>query len=80
MKVIVPCKVALLVVVILLFCSLLVLVEAAKSAREDTSGADATPSSHGNDLYATKEDEHLDEGDSLAVDYTPARKRTPIHN
>ncbi|KAA8537938.1 hypothetical protein F0562_027482 [Nyssa sinensis] len=78
MKTVVSCKVALLVA-IFLFCFIsVVVVNEARGIRTDTGGAGARHSSQSN-LYVVKEDEYLEE-DSMAVDYTPARKKTPIHN
>ncbi|KAK9270923.1 hypothetical protein L1049_026510 [Liquidambar formosana] len=79
MKPIVPCKVALLVA-LFFFSILLVVVEAEQISRTDTThGADASRSSH-DELFAMEGDGYRGEGDLVAMDYSPARKKTPIHN
>lgn len=48
--------------------------------KTDVHAAHDVPHSSQNAVLITKEDGHHGEEDWLAMDYTPARRKTPIHN
>ena len=52
---------------------------AARSTMTDSHGVDASQLSRDN-LCAMKEDGCFEEEDSTVIDYTPVRKKKPIHN
>ncbi|KAI8004292.1 hypothetical protein LOK49_LG08G01218 [Camellia lanceoleosa] len=71
MKPVTPCKIALVVVFLFLFNSIVI---------EDIYGADEAPNhfSYGN--FEAVEDGTFEEGDLIMEDYTRSQKKTPIHN